>query len=186
MMKIYLMLTDTNTVFSRTIKLYTKAEYNHSSIALDPSLLKPYSFGRKHAYNPFLGGFVEEDLSRHYFLRAQCAIYSCEVSNQQYEKLVELLSFYNQTKDVYRYNLIGLITLALHINFDRSDAFFCSQFVATVLSESGICQFEKKPHFITPEDLSHVSLFEQIYSGSLMEYLLTVSEEQSKTQLLLS
>ncbi|WP_041556541.1 hypothetical protein [Carnobacterium sp. 17-4] len=185
-MKIYLMLTDTNTVFSRAIKLYTKATYNHASIALEPSLLKPYSFGRKYAHNPFWGGFVEEDLSRHYFSRAQCAIYACEVSEEQYKNLVELLSFYNQTKDIYRYNLIGLVTLALNIDFDRPDSYFCSQFVASVLNESGIHTFEKEPHFVTPEDLSHLSIFEQLYSGSLMDYLLTVSEEETKPQLLLS
>lgn len=182
-MKIYLMLTDTNTVLSRTIKLYTNAKYNHASLALEPGLLKPYSFGRKHAYNPFLGGFIEEDLSRHYFLRAQCAIYSCEVSEQQYDRLVDVLSFYNQTKDLYRFNLIGLVTLALNIDFDRSDAFFCSQFVASVLKESDIYQFEKESYFVTPEDLSKVPLFEQIYSGSLLDYLLMTSEEQTKTQM---
>lgn len=180
------MLTDTNTAFSKVIKLYTKATYNHASIALESSLLKPYSFGRKYAHNPFWGGFVEEDLSRHYFSRAQCAIYECEVSEQQYKNLEDLLSFYDQTKDIYRYNLIGLVTLALNIDFDRSDTFFCSQFVASVLSESGIHMFEKEPHFITPEDLSQLSIFEQLYSGSLMDYLLMVSEEQTKPQLLLS
>ncbi|WP_407389478.1 hypothetical protein [Carnobacterium jeotgali] len=185
-MKIYLMLTDTNTVLSKTIKLYTKATYNHASIALEPTLLKPYSFGRKYTHNPFLGGFIEEDLTRPYFLRAQCAIYCCEISEQQYESLVELLSFYNQTKDIYRYNLIGLITLALNIDFDRRDSFFCSQFVASVLSESGIYTFEKEPHFITPGDLSQVPIFVPIYTGSLSDYLQTVTQEQTKPQLLLS
>ena len=39
---------------------------------------------------------------------------------------------------------------------------------------------------VTPEDLSHLSIFEQLYSGSLMDYLLMVSKEQTKPQLLLS
>ncbi|MBT2731932.1 hypothetical protein [Carnobacterium sp. ISL-102] len=185
-MKIYLMLTDTNTILSKTIKLYTKATYNHASIALEPALLKPYSFGRKYAHNPFSGGYVEEDLSRHYFLRAQCTIYSCEISEQHYENLVELLSFYNETQSLYRYNLLGLVTLALNVDFDRRDAFFCSQFVASVLSESGIYAFEKEPHFITPGDLSQLPIFAPIYSGSLQEYLFSISEEQTKPQLLLS
>ena len=185
-MKIYLMLTDTNTVLSKTIKLYTKATYNHASIALEPTLLKPYSFGRKYTHNPFLGGFIEEDLSRHYFSRAQCAIYCCEVSELQYEAIVERLSFYNETKDIYRFNLLGLVTLALNIDFERSDAFFCSQFVASLLTESGIYTFEKEPHFITPEDLGQIPIFEPVYSGSLLDYLQMVSEEQTKPQLLLS
>lgn len=180
------MLTDTNTILSKTIKLYTKATYNHASIALEPTLLKPYSFGRKYAHNPFSGGYVEEDLSRYYFLRAQCTIYSCEISEQHYENLVEVLSFYNETKSIYRYNLVGLVTLALNIDFDRKDAFFCSQFVASVLSESGIYKFEKEPHFVTPQNLSQLPIFVPIYSGSLQDYLCSVSEEQTKPQLLLS
>lgn len=180
------MLTDTNTVLSKTIKLYTKATYNHASIALEPTLLKPYSFGRKYVHNPFLGGFIEEDLYRPYFLRAQCAIYCCEVSEQQYETLVKRLSFYNETKDIYRFNLLGLVTLALNIDFERSDAFFCSQFVASILTESDIYTFEKEPYFITPEDLSQIPIFEPVYSGPLQGYLQMASEEQIKPQLLLS
>lgn len=180
------MLTDTNTLLSKTIKLYTKATYNHASIALEPTLLKPYSFGRKHAHNPFSGGFVEEDLTRHYFSSAQCAIYCCEVTESQYETIVERLSFYNETKDLYHFNLLGLVTLALNIDFERSDAFFCSQFVATLLNESDVCTLEKEPHFITPEELSQIPIFEPVYSGALQDYLQMVSEEQIKPQLLLS
>lgn len=45
--KIYLLFTNTRTLFTRTIRLYTKADYNHASIALDPNFNETYSFGRK-------------------------------------------------------------------------------------------------------------------------------------------
>ena len=57
---IYIVVTQTGTVLSRILKIVTKAEYNHVSISLDPSLDQMYSFGRKNAYNPIWGGMVQE------------------------------------------------------------------------------------------------------------------------------
>ena len=61
---IYILLTDTGTWFSRAIKLYTGAPYNHASIALDEELNELYSFGRKVYTNPFSAGFVQEHIDR--------------------------------------------------------------------------------------------------------------------------
>ena len=57
---VYIVISQTGTLLSRIIKLVTKAEYNHASISLAPDLDVMYSFGRKHPYNPFWGGFVKE------------------------------------------------------------------------------------------------------------------------------
>ncbi|MGX7393724.1 hypothetical protein [Carnobacterium mobile] len=181
-MKIYLVLSDTNTLFSKTIKFYTKAEYNHASIALDPTLVDIYSFGRKQPRNPFVAGFIQEDLTRDYFLRAQCNILTCEVTPVQFKLLSDLIQYYEQTKNMYRYNLIGLVTLALKIDFKRHDAFFCSQFVATLLAESTIHEFQKEFHFITPQDLEVLPIFESIYTGSLYGYL--TATQQTETDFL--
>jgi hypothetical protein len=170
-MKIYLVLTDTNTLLSKTIKFYTKAEYNHASISLDSSLIDMYSFGRKRPNNPLIAGFIHEDLTREYFIRAQCNILTCDVTPDQFTLLTNLIHYYEQTQSMYHYNLIGLVTLALHIDFKRDDTFFCSQFVATLLAESGIHDFQKEFHFITPQDLEALPIFESIYTGSLYHYL---------------
>ena len=75
---IYILLTDTGTWFSRMIKCYTKAPYNHASISLDENLEELYSFGRKVYYNPLSGGFVKEGVDRGVFLykkNTKCIIY---------------------------------------------------------------------------------------------------------------
>lgn len=46
-MNVYLLLTDTGTVFSTAIKKYTRKPYNHASLALDQQLTEVYSFARK-------------------------------------------------------------------------------------------------------------------------------------------
>ena len=62
--KVYILLTDTGTLFTRVIRLYTKADYNHVCIGFDRSLEILYSFGRKNPSNPFIAGFVNESIRR--------------------------------------------------------------------------------------------------------------------------
>src|SRR5690554_467422 len=60
---IYILLTDTGTLFARLIKRFTDAPYNHASIAFDAELKELFSFGRKNPTNPWDVGFVEENVS---------------------------------------------------------------------------------------------------------------------------
>ena len=62
MKKIYIMLTFTGTTLSRVIKIYTRNDYSHASIALDPELSECIVFGRKKPRNPFIGGFIKEKI----------------------------------------------------------------------------------------------------------------------------
>ncbi len=60
MKEVYIMLTQVGTLVSKSIKLYTKAKYNHASIGVDPSLRVFYSFARRVRYFPVIGGFITE------------------------------------------------------------------------------------------------------------------------------
>ena len=62
MKDVYIVLTDTGSVFTRMIKFFTRKPYNHVSISLDEDLETLYSFGRLKPRNPFFGGFVEEKI----------------------------------------------------------------------------------------------------------------------------
>lgn len=42
--KVFLLLTDTDTMLTRLIKACTKMPYNHASIAFNPELTEVYSF----------------------------------------------------------------------------------------------------------------------------------------------
>lgn len=64
MRKVYIVLTYTGTILSRIVKMYTRREYSHVSIAFDEDLKEMYSFGRLNPYNPFIGGFVYERIDR--------------------------------------------------------------------------------------------------------------------------
>ena len=50
---VYIVLSKTQTLPSRVIKLWTREPYAHTSLAMDVELKEMYSFARKHLYNPF-------------------------------------------------------------------------------------------------------------------------------------
>jgi hypothetical protein len=169
--KVYLLLTDTGTLFTRMIKLYTKKPYNHSSIGFDHQLLEVYSFGRKRPKNPFIGGFIKENTQTGLFKQAKCAIYSCTITEDQFQKMNDFIREIEEQNHNYRYNLLGLFAIALNKNIQRKRAFFCSQFVATVLQKSEIIDFRKPISLVTPNDLHESPLFQLVYQGNLVNYL---------------
>ena len=86
MRKIYIVLTYTGTILSKLVKMYTKREFSHVSIALDEDLKEMYSFGRLNPYNPFIGGFVHEYMDKGTFKRfskTNAQIYCLELTEKQ-------------------------------------------------------------------------------------------------------
>lgn len=164
---VYIVLTDTGTWLARMIRLYTKKELNHASVALDSELREVFSFGRKQPRNPFIGGFVKENFRDPFFADANCAVYSCEVSEMEYRKLCVLLKNYEQTAHHYKYNFIGLFGVMLNIGMKREHYYFCSQFISSVFREAGIVLVDKAPEFTTPYDLECAQRLRLVYRGKL-------------------
>ena len=73
-------------------------------------------------------------------------------------------------KEEYRYNLLGLFGFIFNKPIKRKKAFFCSQFVATVLKECNIIDFGKSPSLVAPNDLQKVLKFKFVYEGELKAY----------------
>lgn len=166
----YILLTNSGSFLTKLIKLYTRKPYNHASIAFDNELSEVYSFGRKTARNPFIGGFVKEEVRAGLFTHADCAIYSFTVTEDQMQKLKHYLQEIEAQKKHYRYNFLGLFGVMFNKPIDRKKAYFCSQFVATLLIECNINHFEKPPSLIAPHDLQKVCKFQFVYEGKLKEY----------------
>ena len=61
---LYIVLTRTNTTMSRLIQIFKNDKYTHAAISFDKNLNQMYSFGRKHTFNPFIGGFKKEDINK--------------------------------------------------------------------------------------------------------------------------
>lgn len=170
-MKIYLVFSATDSLLSKLIGMYTQQRYNHVSIAFDSELKNVYSFGRKKISNPLIGGFVKEDFYDPFFLCSQTAIYSLTVTPEELNALQAAILYFEEHQHQLAYNFIGLLTLALNFNFERQNAYFCSQFVATILKEAQVKEFEKQTHFIKPMDLLDELPLEFIYEGTVVDYL---------------
>jgi hypothetical protein len=168
--KIYILLTDTETILTKLIKSYTKKPYNHASIAFDAELIEVYSFGRKTAENPFIGGFVRENIDSILFKHANCAIYSLTITDDEFQKTYQYIQEIEAKKEHYRYNFIGLFGVLFKKPIKRKNAFFCSQFVASVLKEGGVIDFEKDLSLVEPSELTHSANFQLIFEGRLNGY----------------
>lgn len=167
---IYIVLTETGTLLSRIIKFYTQEKFSHVSIAFDSELNEMYSFGRKHENNPFIGGFVHEEPSSKIFRQANCAIYSCRVSEEQYESLKSQINYYKLNKEQYKYNFIGLFFVACRLELNRKNAFFCSQFIATLLERVGLSLEGMCPSLMAPTDLAKLPYLKLCYIGTVKCY----------------
>jgi hypothetical protein len=170
--EVYVLLTDTGTLLTKTIKWFTKDPLNHASIAFDRGLTEVYSFGRKNQNNPFFAGFVKEDMSGDLFRHAACAVYCCKVTSKEYYNIRKQILHMERNHEQYKYNLIGMVGLLLNIQIKRDHAYFCSQFVASVFETSGVHLVNKSCLFATPGDLVNAQHLQLIYAGQLQPYIL--------------
>lgn len=174
MSKLYLVLTHTGTLFSRTIRLYTRSKYTHVSLSLHPNLDTLYSFGRKKTHNPFIGGFVTERRNQGVYLHCRntlCEVYEIEVDEFKYYQVQNIIAGFKLRQDNLKYNTLGLITMLFGRGYRRQNYYFCSQFVAEVLEQAGIIKFNKPPYLVKPGDFwAKKEQFTLIYRGLLRKY----------------
>lgn len=169
---LYFLFTDTGTYMNRMINFVTKQPLNHVSIAFDPELKEVYSFGRKRPNNPFIGGFVEEDIRSDFLRSSDCAIYTFKLTEEECNSVKERIAEIELRKHNYKYNILGLFGVLLQVELKREDALFCSQFVATVLRDVKSIHFQKPVCFITPADIRGHKGMQLIYRGNLGNYRL--------------
>jgi len=170
---IFVLLTDTGTLFTSVIKQFTADPYNHASLAFDPELNDLFSFGRKSASNPWTAGFVEENLYEgtfRHFPDTRCILLRLNVSQRQRAAAIQFIRRIRSERDAYRYNLIGLLGVLLNYDFQRKHAYFCSQFVADSLRQAGLHLWNKPASLVTPGDFLQHPAFEPVYEGRLYDY----------------
>ena len=169
--KIYIVLTHTGTLLSRLIKIFTKDEFSHSSIALDLELKQMYSFGRLDPNNPFIGGFVHEFMDKGTFKKfynTKAKIYSLTITEAQYKKVKNCLAQVEKQKKNYKFNIIGLFLAGMNIRRKKEHAFYCAEFVKYVLENAGIDT--GLPESVKPEDFRRIKELKEVYAGYLRQY----------------
>lgn len=171
MKEIKIVLTQTNTVISKTLKAVSKKPYNHISISFEDDCSTMYSFGRRVMWFPLIGGFVKEDVNSGVFgmyPETKCKIYKLEVTDADYHTILRRLNKFLSEPNSFRYSFLNLFLLCFNIPYERKYSFICSSFVAYLLW--GIVPFKKEISLIVPDDYNELELEEE-YEGVLKEYV---------------
>ena len=158
---IYIMVSQTGTNCSKILQFFTRAPYNHASIALDEDLNSLYSFARQNLYIPLIAGFVKENINEGIYKLHDNTV--CQREIREFER--------NGNK--YHYNFAGLVAMLFNIPYHRPNHYVCSQFVAYVLEQSESVKFNKHFTLIRPYDfcdLAESSDVDLVYSGKLADY----------------
>ena len=171
MKQIYIVLTNTGTFLSKIIRAYTHDEFSHVSISLSLDMQQMYSFGRLHAYNPSIGGFVHEYIDKGTFKRfykTKTSIYYLNINDDQYSKLQNIICEFDKNKDKLKFNLNGLLAVGFNKKIKKENYFYCAEFVKYAFDRAGIKN--NLPELTRPECFKDLDGITEIYSGLLKDY----------------
>ena len=156
--QLYIVISQTGTLLSRILKQITGAEYNHASISLSRDLERMYSFGRRHPYNPFWGGFVIESPRTGTFKRfseTKVLVLSVSVTEEQHAELKEMLD----------------------VMWKQEGCYYCSEFVGELLAKSRVDGMEQlRSSIIQPMQFLRMP-HTLLYCGKLREYVSSTCPE---------
>lgn len=163
---IYILLTCSETCFSRLIHLVTQAPYTHASIGLDGPRSPFYSFGRIYPRLLLPAGLVAERVdSRRQAI--PCRLYRLRVSEEAYLRLRRRLGGMYACRRMYGYNILGVLACFLNLSLRRDRHYFCSQFVAELLQECAAMDLPKPPALLRPVDFCGMEGLVMVYQGPL-------------------
>ena len=100
-----------------------------------------YSFGRLNPYNAFICVLVQESPNYGTFKRfskTTTKILCFEVSEEQYQGLKKAIKEFNKSKKEYKFNFIGLCSVALHIKITKENKFYCAEFIKYLFEQCKI------------------------------------------------
>ncbi|MDO4175559.1 MAG: hypothetical protein Q4D42_12425 [Eubacteriales bacterium] len=147
MKTVTILLTNDSNLFGRLISGVSKYHYSHASISIDADEEIFYSFNMK-------GFVIEKPKKRKPKTRqggSMCI--RLQVSEHAYNIIEEEIRQFMEKKEEYTYSRVGVLLCLLHIPHKFQHAYFCSQFVAEVLSRAGAIKLTKKESLYLPGHL---------------------------------
>jgi hypothetical protein len=169
--KLYIVLVKSPTVLSRTIAFLKGDQYTHAALAFDRELDLMFSFGRRHPYNPFWGGFMHESLDRGLyglFETLSGLIMEIPVTAAQYRQACALVGVFVSQREQYGFNTLGLLSHATSWRFRQEYNFYCAEFVYHVLHECGIGELGLARECVRPIDFLRLD-GKIVYAGDLKQ-----------------
>lgn len=170
MKPIYIFLTRTESIVSKIVHFFTKDTYTHSAIAFDRELVHLYSSGRKNGIKMFPAGPCRERLDRGFYARVgrtPCAVYELLVTDESYERAKLEVEWFMEHQDEFKFSALGIIACKFGMAWHRKNKFFCSQFVAEILTRSGAAKLPKICCLMRPSDYITLPGIQKIFEGDI-------------------
>tara|TARA_B100000929_G_scaffold232756_2_gene189224 strand:+ start:5235 stop:5840 length:606 start_codon:yes stop_codon:yes gene_type:complete len=142
--RLYVLLTDTGTRFSRISKLVTGDPYNHVSVSFDDTLETIYTYALRNA-NGFKGGLKKENLE--VLKGSRYSLYELPVTTDIYGQVVSKVKEMEEDLVGTGYNHLALINAIFKKEIFESEMgakMICSQFVVEILKQSGVELFKNR------------------------------------------
>lgn len=132
---IYVVFLVTNTFIGKMIRLVTRNQYNHVTLAFDRELKHMYSFARYHVNSPISGGFVIERPDRYLCNNKDVMVKICKlpVTEEEYGRIQQEVAFFRANREEMLYNTLNAILSLLRKRLQVKNTFTCLEFVAHLL-----------------------------------------------------
>ena len=169
---IYIVMAQTGTRPARFFRFITKKPFNHVSLSGDVTLSEMYSFCRTYRRFPLPATFNKEIVGEGTlgcFGSIPCEIYRINVTAEQKNEYNRIIRHFADHRNIYSYNILGLLAVYLDIEWNRKKNFLCSQFVAYTMDKIGI-QLDKPFCLYKPDDFRKFPGAVLIYSGELNDF----------------
>lgn len=162
MKTVTILLTKYMDIGSKIISMISPYGYTHASISIDEEEEIFYSFNYR--------GFVTETPKKKYPSNRcpENAYIRLSVPEETYEIIKQEISYFLTCKEYYTYSRIGVVLCLLQIPHKFSNKYFCSQFVAEILSHAGAIQVKKNASLYLPDQL--IDGMECLFSHKQVEY----------------
>lgn len=163
---VFIFLSYTGTNMAKLIKAFTHDPYSHSSLSFDTELTNMVSFNRE--------GMVTENIKDGLWKeRAGSIKYSLYMYLATAEEYDAMRNFVNELlgkRSKLKYNTLGLTNFIFGRGSEREDKFFCSEFVASVITAGDKKVIKTKPYMTSPYMLAKNKNFKFIKKGLIKNY----------------
>ena len=173
--KLYIVLSQTGTIFARIIKLFTRAQFNHCSIGFSPDLRYMFSFARRYTYFPFWAGYVAEGLHKGTYKRfpnSNLMVLELAVDEEQYQAILQRCEEMYRNRQQYHYNILGLCYAAFKRPLPRRNHYYCSEFVREMLVQHHVIDSQFFQPMVEPAHFMNLPGAKIIFCGILKDYLI--------------
>lgn len=159
---ITILLTKYSDFLGRIIRGINGEGYSHASISMDDKEEIFYSFN-------FKGFAIEKPKKRKSKKQAPGSAYiRIQVPERIYSIIQEEINKFLEDGEKYRYTKLGVLLCVLRIPHKFKNQYFCSQFVAEVLSRAGAIKLKKNESLYLPSHL--IDGFECLFSKKQLVY----------------